>query len=188
MRSFFLAFGVAFVSEFGDKSQFLALAFATRFRARTVILGIFLAASVLFAASVAVGAFLGSSLPTRSIGIVAGMTFIGFGVWTYLGRDEGDVSAVRAVAARAGVLVVAGAFLIAEFGDKTMLATLALAAREGAVGTWAGAVLGMVTADALTIVAGRALGARFPERTLRVASAMLFVTFGVAFLVQSLTG
>ena len=72
---------------------------------------------------------------------------------------------------------------LAELGDKTQLATLALASTNGAVGTWAGATAGQVAADALAVVAGARLGARLPERTLRLISAAAFVIFGVLLLI-----
>lgn len=184
MRPVFIAFLVAFVAEFGDKSQLLALAFATRFRARVVLLGIFLAASLLFGVSVAVGSLLGSALPEKPVAVVAGLGFLGFAVWTMLERDGHDRE--RQGLRGSGVGLVAVSFLLAEFGDKTMLATLALSSRQDPIATWAGAVLGMVAADGVTIAAGRALGSRFPEATMRRISAAAFAVFGVILIAQAL--
>jgi putative Ca2+/H+ antiporter (TMEM165/GDT1 family) len=95
-------------------------------------------------------------------------------------------------AARAGrrtrspFVAAAGAFFLAELGDKTMLATITLATREGLVGTWAGSTLGMVAADALAIGIGAQLGKRLPERAIRIGAAVLFVVFGVVLLVEGL--
>jgi putative Ca2+/H+ antiporter (TMEM165/GDT1 family) len=82
------------------------------------------------------------------------------------------------------VFAAAGAFFLAELGDKTMLATITLATKEGVVGTWLGSTLGMVAADGLAIVVGQQLGRRLPERAIRYGAAASFVIFGVLLLVQ----
>jgi putative Ca2+/H+ antiporter (TMEM165/GDT1 family) len=83
-------------------------------------------------------------------------------------------------------LAVGGAFFLAELGDKTMLATVTLATREGLFGTWLGSTLGMVAADALAIAVGRALGARLPERAVRIGAAVAFFVFAAWLLVEAL--
>ncbi len=81
---------------------------------------------------------------------------------------------------------VALVFFLAELGDKTMFATVTLAADNDAVGTWIGSTLGMVAADALAIVVGRQLGARLPERIVKVGATLAFVVFGVYLIVTGL--
>jgi len=76
------------------------------------------------------------------------------------------------------------AFFLAELGDKTMLATITLATTEGLVGTWAGSTVGMVLADALAIVVGQQLGARLPERAIRIGASITFVVFGVILVIE----
>ncbi len=75
-------------------------------------------------------------------------------------------------------LAVALAFFLAELGDKTMLATITLATREGWFGTWLGSTVGMVAADALAIGIGAWLGTKLPEKAVRIGAACLFVVFG----------
>jgi putative Ca2+/H+ antiporter (TMEM165/GDT1 family) len=77
-------------------------------------------------------------------------------------------------------------FFLSEIGDKTMLATVTLATREGIVGTWIGATLGMVSANALAVVIGRALGARLPRKSIRIGSAVLFFAFASVLLVEAM--
>ena len=84
------------------------------------------------------------------------------------------------------VLAVAVAFFLAELGDKTMLATITLATREGLLGTWVGSTLGMVAADALAIGVGAMLGRRLPERTIRIGAAASFVLFGILLIFEGL--
>jgi Ca2+/H+ antiporter, TMEM165/GDT1 family len=83
-------------------------------------------------------------------------------------------------------MAVGSAFLLAELGDKTMLATITLASQNGWAGTWLGATLGMVAAAALAIIVGRQLGKRLPERAVRYVAAALFAGFGVWLLVEAL--
>ena len=187
MSAFVLSLWVIFVAELGDKSQLMALAFATRYRALTVLAGISISTALVHAFSVLVGAVIGAQLPTRAIAIVAGLAFLGFAAWTWRGDklDEGD-EARAARTTRSALVAASTAFFLAELGDKTMLATIALATREGAVGTWAGSTVGMVAADALAIAVGKQLGARLPERTIRIGATVAFVVFGLLLLVEGI--
>lgn len=83
-------------------------------------------------------------------------------------------------------IAVERAFFLAELGDKTMLATITLATTNGLVGTWLGSTLCMVAADALAILIGQQLGARLPERVIRIGAAVLFVAFGLVLIVDGL--
>ncbi|MFN0092034.1 MAG: TMEM165/GDT1 family protein [Acidimicrobiales bacterium] len=189
MQALFVSFGVIFVAELGDKSQLMALAFAARYRALPVLVGITAATAVVHAISVLVGAVLGASLPTRTISVVAALAFFGFAVWTLRGDQlsaEESTKASRSV--RSAVLAASGAFFLAELGDKTMLATITLATTEGALGTWAGSTIGMVAADALAILVGKQLGQRLPERVIRIGAAGAFAVFGLVLLVEALRG
>ena len=84
-------------------------------------------------------------------------------------------------------LTVALAFFLAELGDKTMLATVTLATDHGWFGTWVGSTVGMVAADALAILVGQQLGARLPERVVKIGAAVTFVVFGLWLIVEGLT-
>jgi putative Ca2+/H+ antiporter (TMEM165/GDT1 family) len=184
--AFAVSFGVVFVAELGDKSQLMALAFATRYRALPVLVGITLATTAVHLLSVAVGHGLGSAVPTGWIALVAAVAFIGFGAWTL--RGDRLTPAERAKAERAtgsAVLTSSVAFFLAELGDKTMLATITLATQYGWFGVWVGSTLGMVAADALAIVVGRKLGRLLPERTVQVGAAVLFFLFGGSLVVEA---
>ena len=78
-----------FIAEFGDKSQLLVLAFATRSAALPVVVGLIVGSALVQGASVLVGAWLGASLPEVPLTIIAGLAFLAVAVWTYLG-DDGD--------------------------------------------------------------------------------------------------
>jgi putative Ca2+/H+ antiporter (TMEM165/GDT1 family) len=180
-----ISFGVIFVAELGDKSQLMALAFATRYRAVPVLVGITVATAVVHAVSVLIGAGLGATLPTNLINLIAGLAFLGFAIWTLRGDTLSSDEAGRADrSVRSAVVAASVAFFLAELGDKTMLATITLATREGLVGTWAGSTLGMVAADALAIAVGQQLGKRLPDRLIRWGAAASFVVFGVLLVLR----
>jgi putative Ca2+/H+ antiporter (TMEM165/GDT1 family) len=185
--AFFVTLAVVFVAELGDKSQLMAVAAAARHSAVVVLGGIAVAACAVHLLSVLAGRALAEALSGTAATVAAGLAFLGFALWTLRGEDDDE--AVDPAARRSGLAAaaaVAATFFASEIGDKTMLATAALAARQGAVPTWAGATLGMVTADAAAIVVGRRLAARLSSRTIRLASAAVFALFGVLLVLQAL--
>lgn len=189
MTAFVVSLAVIFVAELGDKSQLMALTFATRFRTLPVLAGITVSTALVHLASVLLGAAVGAVLPTGPISILAGVAFFGFAAWTLRGDELTDDERRKATTAtRSAMFAVGGAFLLAELGDKTMLATVTLAADNpavaGLIGVWAGSTVGMVAADALAIGLGRLLGRRLPERAIKIGAAVAFAVFGVLLVVD----
>jgi putative Ca2+/H+ antiporter (TMEM165/GDT1 family) len=185
VHAFLISFGVIFVAELGDKSQLMAMTFAARYRALTILLAITAATAVVHLVSVAFGAALGEALPEDAISVAGGLAFVGFGIWTLRGDELGDADQARAERTSRSVFwTVALAFFLAELGDKTMLATITLATDNGAFGTWVGSTLGMVAADALAILVGRFAGARLPERAVEIGAAVLFFGFGALLILE----
>ena len=184
------AFGVVFVAELGDKTQLLALSFGARYPLRVVIAGLALGYAAAGAVASLVGGVLGAALPERPLAIAGGVVFL---VFAALGLrdarrdgDEDEVERTRVVRARSALVSIGLTIALAEFGDKTQLATATLAARGQPVGTWIGATAGEVVAGAIGAIAGSALGTKVPERALRLASAGLFAVFGVVMIVGAL--
>ena len=187
--AFALSFGVVLLAELGDKSQLMALAFAARYRALTVLVAVTIATLVVHAGSVLLGAAFAAALPTTLIQVVAALAFFVFAAWTLRGDTLGEADQARAKrAGRWAVVTVGTAFFLAELGDKTMLATITLATTEEPWGTWLGSTAGMVAADALAIAVGAVLGTRLPERAIRIFAALAFVAFGVILLAEALGG
>lgn len=185
--AFAVSFGVIFVAELGDKSQLMALTFATRFKTWPVLIGITIATAIVHLVSVAVGYGLGAALPTGWIALVAAVAFFGFGAWTLRGDHLTDAEKRKAETTDSKAIIAVGvAFFLAELGDKTMLATITLATQYGWFGTWLGSTLGMVAADALAILVGRLLGRHLPEKAIKYGAAALFVIFGVWLLVDAI--
>lgn len=187
MDAFLLSTGVIFLAELGDKSQLMALAFASRYRAWTVLVAVTLATLIVHAGSVLIGVAFAVALPTSLIQVVAGIAFFVFAGWTLRGDKLGESEEGRARrAGRWALLTVGTAFFLAELGDKTMLATITLATTEEPIGTWLGSTAGMVAADALAIAVGAILGTRLPERAVRIFAAAAFVVFGVILVAEGL--
>jgi putative Ca2+/H+ antiporter (TMEM165/GDT1 family) len=187
LDAFLLSFAVIFVAELGDKSQLMALAFATRYRAIDVLVGISLATLFVHLGSVVLGATVAAALPTDAIAIVAGIAFFVFAAWTLRGDTLDEDEASKPMRTTGSIILAVGtAFFLAELGDKTMLATITLATREEPVGTWLGSTAGMVVADAIAIAVGKFLGSRLPERAIRYGATASFVIFGVLLILEGL--
>jgi putative Ca2+/H+ antiporter (TMEM165/GDT1 family) len=173
------------LAEMGDKTQFLAMSFATRYNAYKVLFAVFLATMANFAITVAVGQLLTTIVPMDVISLAASLSFIGFGLWTL--RDQKPKDENKKVSRFGVVGTVFIAFFIAEFGDKTQLTTISLAAQyQNAVSVFIGATLGMLVADGIGIVAGVVLGKHIPQRTIKWVSATIFLIFGLVGIYEVL--
>jgi putative Ca2+/H+ antiporter (TMEM165/GDT1 family) len=184
-----LSFAVIFVAELGDKSQLMAMTFATRFKLMPTLIGITAATALVHLVSVGIGYGLGAAIPTDWISLVAGVAFLAFGAWTLRGDKLTDDEKSKAErSSGSAILAVGGAFFLAELGDKTMLATITLATQHGWVAVWIGSTVGMVAADALAIVVGRLLGRHLPEHIIKWGAAALFAIFGIWLIVEGVIG
>jgi putative Ca2+/H+ antiporter (TMEM165/GDT1 family) len=178
MDAFLYSTFLVAAAEMGDKSQLVALAFATRYSWRVTLAGVTVATLVVHLFSVLLGEAAGTLLPTFWIRLAAGLAFIGFGLWTLRG-DTYSEGGHHARPRFGPWLTITATFFLSELGDKTMLATITLAAQlRAALGVWIGSTLGMVAADALAIYAGIVLGRRLPERAIKYSAAGFFVLTG----------
>ncbi len=187
MYAFLLSTVVIFVAELGDKSQLMAMTFATRYKVRDVLIGITVATAVVHLASVAIGAAVGTAFSEYqgAISVVAGLAFFAFALWTLRGDELTEDEADKARRSTGAALLAVGvAFFLAELGDKTMLATITLATQEGWFGVWVGSTVGMVAADALAIGVGAMLGRKLPEKVIKVGAAVAFAVFGALLVAQ----
>ena len=186
LAALLLSFAVIFIAELGDKTQLVAMMFALRYRWWVVLSAIAVATTAVHVLSVAIGHYLGAALPTHLLGILAGIMFVFFGLWTLRGDSLSDEEASKAQRATApAFFVVTSAFVLAELGDKTMLATITLAADNDWLGVWIGSTLGMVAADGLAIIVGAVAGKHLPERAIQLGAAALFVLFGAYMLLEN---
>jgi putative Ca2+/H+ antiporter (TMEM165/GDT1 family) len=163
----------------GDKTQLLAMAFATKHRAYKVLLAVFLATFVNHTLAVTVGHFLTTVVPIDIISFIASLSFIIFGLWTIRGdKLEGE----EKKESNFGPIVTIGiAFFLAEMGDKTQLATISLAVKyPNMLYVLIGTTLGMVVADAIGIIVGVVMQKHIPEKTIKWISAIIFLLFGLS--------
>ncbi|OPX84769.1 MAG: hypothetical protein A4E53_03826 [Pelotomaculum sp. PtaB.Bin104] len=172
------------LAEIGDKTQLLAMAFAARFPARAVLWGVLIATLMNHALAVAFGTYLGTSIDMKITQMIAAGSFILFGLWTVNGDQlRGEEKRKTAFGP---VVTVAIGFFFAEMGDKTQLATVALAAKYSApVETLLGTTTGMLIADAIGIYIGVIAGKRLPEKKIKWISALIFIAFGYIGLYTS---
>lgn len=189
MSAFLLSAGIIFLAELGDKSQLVALWFATRYRWWLVLAGVSLATLVVHLGSVAIGRAFDELLPERVVLIAVGLSFFFFAAWSIRGdRIDEEKQSAQARTLLGAFSVITVSFFVSELGDKTQLATVSLAGNSSeSVAVWLGSTVGMVLADALAIGAGLALGTRLPQRTIGLGAACLFVVFGLVALVRGLT-
>jgi putative Ca2+/H+ antiporter (TMEM165/GDT1 family) len=182
------------VAELGDKTQLVAMGFGARHKLAPVLLGVALAYAACNLLAVVVGGVLGAALPTRAIGLVGGVLFLGFAGWTLWGGehedgdelDDAEAGSATLAGSRSVVISVFGAMFIAELGDKTQIATATLAAQGNPVLVWVGATLGIILSGAIGVLVGRFFGSRLPERATRIGSAVLFAVFGLVLLATNL--
>jgi putative Ca2+/H+ antiporter (TMEM165/GDT1 family) len=170
----------------GDKTQLLAMALACRFRWQTVMLGVFAATLGNHFLAVVTGAYLTQVIPLYYVQVAAAASFILFGFWTLRGDTlEGEDKRFN----YSPFWTVAVAFFLAEMGDKTQLATVALAAEyKSIIAVWMGTTTGMLIADAIGIGVGIVLGKKIPERLIKWVAALIFIFFGLSGLYDLLTG
>jgi Ca2+/H+ antiporter, TMEM165/GDT1 family len=181
--SFGAAAALVFVAELGDKSQLLSLWFATRYGLWTVLAGVATATVVVMGVAVVVGAIFGAVLPRTLFLTVAGLLFFVFAAWSLRHEQEEDEEEeVRAAPAFGAYGIVTVSIVVSEMGDKTQLATVALAGDRDPVGVWLGATAGMFTAVAIAVFIGKVAGKRLPHRLISIGAAVLFAAFGVATL------
>jgi putative Ca2+/H+ antiporter (TMEM165/GDT1 family) len=184
---FTLSLFFVFAAEMGDKTQLVALAFATRYTTRTVLLGVFGATLLVHLFSVGLGELVGLTIPVFWVQFLAGVAFIAFGLWTLRGDELSDDE--RLTERRWGPLITVGTtFFLAELGDKTMLMTITLASQQHSfVAVWLGSTIGMVVADGLAIIVGRVVGARLPERLIKFGATAIFLVTGVFTLIGAVS-
>jgi putative Ca2+/H+ antiporter (TMEM165/GDT1 family) len=172
------------VAEMGDKTQLLAMAMASKYKAGQVMLGVFVATILNHALAVAVGSCLGSVIPMGIIKLVAAVAFLIFGLWTLRGDklDEEETNKQKFNP----VMTVAIAFFIAEMGDKTQLMTITIAAESTTpVFVLMGTTLGMLVADGIGIIGGAWMAKHIPEKYIKWGAGLIFIFFGTLTLYEN---
>jgi len=176
MTAFIASLIFVVLAEMGDKTQLLAMAFACKFRWQTVMWGVFVATAANHLMAAAAGSYLAAIVPMAYIKTAAAISFIIFGLWTIRGDTlEGEDRKYSF----SPFWTVTVAFFMAEMGDKTQLATIALAVKYNTIITvWMGTTIGMIISNGFGIIVGNVMGKHIPERTIKWVSALIFIAFG----------
>ncbi|MFN5010655.1 MAG: TMEM165/GDT1 family protein [Gammaproteobacteria bacterium] len=175
--------GVVALAEIGDKTQLLALVLAARWRKPVpIILGILVATILNHALAGAVGAWLAAAIGPQAMRWILGLSFLAMAAWILVPDKADDEAAAREP--RHGVfLATVVTFFLVEMGDKTQIATVALAARYDAL--WAvvaGTTLGMMLANVPAVLVGEAAARSLPLGIVRGVAAAIFAVLGALVL------
>ena len=182
LDAFLMSTGIVALAEIGDKTQLLAFMLAARFRRPwPIILGIFVATVANHAFAGAVGTWITRMLGPDVLRWVLGLSFLAMAVWTLIPDKLNDEALATPRLGVLGTTIVA--FFLAEMGDKTQVATVALAAQYDAlVAVVSGTTLGMMIANVPAVLAGDRIAGRIPVRLVHGIAAALFALLGVAAL------
>ena len=184
MEAFLVSTGIVALAEMGDKTQLLSLVLAARFRKPwPIVLGILVATLANHALAGAVGSWVQAQLGPQVLRWVLGLSFIAMAVWMLI-PDKLDEDDEPSAASKLGVFgTTLVAFFLAEMGDKTQIATVALAAQYKAwASVVAGTTLGMMIANAPVVWFGDRLVKKVPIRVVHLVSAAIFAVLGMVAL------
>jgi putative Ca2+/H+ antiporter (TMEM165/GDT1 family) len=186
MEGFLVSITTISIAEIGDRTQLLSLLLAARFRRPwPIIAGILCATLANHAVAGIVGVWFGTLLQPRALQIVVGLSMIAMALWT-LKPDKLDENAGTA-SAMGAFLATLTSFFIAEIGDKTQIATLALAAAyPNLLAVVSGTTAGMMLANVPVVFLGKAFADRLPIRAIHFGAAAIFSVLGVIFLLRAL--
>ncbi|MDZ7840063.1 MAG: TMEM165/GDT1 family protein [Gammaproteobacteria bacterium] len=182
MEGFLVATGLVALAEIGDKTQLLAFVLAVRFRRPVpIVAGILVATLANHGVAAGFGVWLAALVPPDALRWLLGLSFIAMAAWVLV-PDELEANGPQA-ASRGAFAATVVAFFLAEMGDKTQVATVALAAEYiEIVPVLAGTTLGMMIANVPAVYLGERCSHRVPMKLMRGAAAASFVLFGVAVL------
>ena len=186
MNSFLVSAAVVAAAEIGDKTQLLALVLAAKLRKPIpIILGILAATLANHAAAAAIGTWLTRVIGPDLMRWLLGISFIAMGIWTLI-PDKPDLDDEKAPSPKGGWGVfgtTVAAFFLLEMGDKTQIATVALAAKYSNLAlVTAGTTFGMVLANVPAVVLGDVAAKKLPLAFVRAVAALIFVVLGVVAL------
>ena len=183
MESFLVSAGVVALAEIGDKTQLLAFILAARFKKPApIILGILFATIVNHGLAGALGAWITASISPEVLRWVLGLSFIGMATWTMVpDKIEEEESQIAKKFGVFGATLIT--FFLAEMGDKTQIATVAMAAHYAApLMVVMGTTLGMLIADVPAVFAGEKLATKIPMKLVHSIAAAIFAALGIATL------
>jgi putative Ca2+/H+ antiporter (TMEM165/GDT1 family) len=184
LEAFLVSTGIVALAEMGDKTQLLSLVLAARFRRPVpIILGIFVATIVNHGLAGAAGEWITLVLGKDLLRWLLGLSFLAMAVWTLIPDKLDDEETATGRFGVFGTTVIA--FFLAEMGDKTQFATVALAARYvDLVAVVAGTTLGMMLANVPAVLLGDTVAKKVPMRVVHALAALLFAILGILALLN----
>ena len=185
MEAFLISVSSVATAEMGDRTQLLALMLAARFRKPwPIVMGVLCATIANHGAAGLLGAWVGQHLRPAVLDLAVGISMVGMALWTLKpDKLEQQASTVSNAGAFVATLI---AFFLAEIGDKTQIATIALAAAyPNLLAVIAGTTCGMLMANVPVIFLGNAFAHRLPLRAINIAASILFVVIGAIFIVRA---
>lgn len=182
LEGFLVSTGIVALAEIGDKTQILALILAARFRRPVpIVLGILVATLLNHAAAGALGAWIASLIGPAVLRLILGISFIAMAIWTLIPDQLEETTAQSSRFGVFGATLIA--FFLAEMGDKTQIATVALAAQYRAlVPVVLGTTLGMMIANVPAVVLGDRMANRLNVKLVHRVAAAIFAILGIATL------
>lgn len=183
MEAFFVSTGLVTLAEMGDKTQLLAFLLAARFKKPLpIIIGILLATVLNHGLAGMVGVWITQVLSADTLRWVLGLSFLGMAIWTLI-PDKIDETETQITTQWGVLLATLVTFFMAEMGDKTQMATIAMAAHYGTpLLVVLGTTLGMLIADVPAVFVGDKLATKIPLRWVHLTAALIFALFGLATL------
>jgi Ca2+/H+ antiporter, TMEM165/GDT1 family len=186
MEALYISTGVVALAEMGDKTQLLAFILAARFKKPVpIILGILLATLVNHSLAGALGAWITSVISPDTMRWVLGLSFMGMAIWTLIPDkiEEEETQVAQKLGVFGATLVT---FFLAEMGDKTQIATVALAAHYGApLMVVIGTTLGMLIADVPAVFVGNKFADKIPMKLVHSIAAGIFAIMGLLTLLKA---
>jgi Ca2+/H+ antiporter, TMEM165/GDT1 family len=184
VEAFLISLSTVAIAEMGDRTQLLALVLAAHYRRPwPIIAGVLCATLVNHAVAGFVGAHLGHYLTPPRLDAVVGISMIGMALWTLKPDKLDDEAEPRRASAFIATCI---AFFIAEIGDKTQIATMALgAAYANLIAVVSGTTLGMLASNVPVVFLGNAFSKRLPLKAIHIAASVLFLGLGALFLWRS---
>jgi putative Ca2+/H+ antiporter (TMEM165/GDT1 family) len=180
------AFAIVALAEFGDKTQIAVVSLSAKHRSQSVFIGALSAFALVDGVSVLIGGAIVPFVPVFWIGLVAGISFLIFGVYTLFSKEDPIIKIKEhSKTVTTSFLLIA----IMELGDKTQLAVVALSAEYGApIQVFIGVILAMALLTALGAVFGKIISRYISARYIKIGASLIFALFGVLFLFQAFSG
>jgi putative Ca2+/H+ antiporter (TMEM165/GDT1 family) len=179
-------FAIVALAEFGDKTQIAVVSLSAKHRPRSVFIGAILALALVGGISALIGGAIAPFIPAFWIGLGAGISFLIFGVYTLFSKED-TIFKIK----EHSKTVTTSFFLIAiaELGDKTQLAIIALSAEYNAtIQVFLGSMLAFALTTALGVVLGKIISRYISARYIKIGSSLIFIVFGALFIFEAFSG